>query len=188
MSNFPEARFWAQETTWFMTLWQGAVVSFLSFTELKAAECFWSFIISENLWEQVYLILLTSQRTRTLNMRSSFLTCSSAMNKEIGEEVAIKKIATAFANRIDAKRTLREIKILRHMNHDNVCNFASLHLVCSSASNCRYKRHYNYSLLSLKYPPMLPTKSIGKNLDRCMCFFHFSTKKQLCNCKIVIAT
>jgi serine/threonine protein kinase len=53
-------------------------------------------------------------------MRSSFLTCSSAMNKETGEEVAIKKIATAFANRIDAKRTLREIKILQHMNHDNV--------------------------------------------------------------------
>lgn len=134
------------------------------------------------------MILLTSQRKRTLNMRSSFLTCSSAMNKEIGEEVAIKKIATAFANRIDAKRTLREIKILRHMNHDNVCNLASLHLVCSSASNCRYERHYNYSLLSLKCLPMLPTNSVGKNLDRCMCFFHFSTKKKLCNCKIVTAT
>jgi mitogen-activated protein kinase 6 len=79
--------------------------------------------------------------------RGAYGIVCSAMNKEIGEEVAIKKIATAFANRIDAKRTLREIKILRHMNHDNVCNFASLHLVCSSASNCRYERHYNYSLL-----------------------------------------
>jgi hypothetical protein len=29
---------------------------------------------------------------------------------------------------------------------------------------------------------------IGKNLDRCMHFFHFSTKKKLCNCKIVTAT
>ncbi len=162
MSNFPEARFWAQETTWFITLWQGAVVSFLSFTELKASECFWSFIISENLWEQVYLILLTSQRTRTLNMRSSFLTCSSAMNKEIGEEVAIKKIATAFANRIDAKRTLREIKILRHMNHDNVCNFASLHPVCSSASNCRYERHYNYSLLIWSVFPCFQLKVLER--------------------------
>jgi serine/threonine protein kinase len=61
------------------------------------------------------------------------------MNKETGEEVAIKKIATAFANRIDAKRTLREIKILRHMNHDNVCNFASLHPVWFS-----FKLHYNH--------------------------------------------
>lgn len=34
--------------------------------------------------------------------------------------MAIKKIGNAFDNRIDAKRTLREIKLLRHMNHDNV--------------------------------------------------------------------
>jgi hypothetical protein len=34
--------------------------------------------------------------------------------------VAIKKIANAFDNKIDAKRTLREIKLLRHMDHENV--------------------------------------------------------------------
>uniref|UniRef100_A0A7N0TDA6 Mitogen-activated protein kinase n=1 Tax=Kalanchoe fedtschenkoi TaxID=63787 RepID=A0A7N0TDA6_KALFE len=43
-----------------------------------------------------------------------------AKNSETGEEVAIKKIGNAFDNRIDAKRTLREIKLLRHMDHDNV--------------------------------------------------------------------
>ncbi|CAM8889350.1 unnamed protein product [Rhodiola kirilowii] len=43
-----------------------------------------------------------------------------AKNYETGEEVAIKKIGNAFDNRIDAKRTLREIKLLRHMDHDNV--------------------------------------------------------------------
>jgi mitogen-activated protein kinase 6 len=37
--------------------------------------------------------------------------------------VAIKKIANAFDNKIDAKRTLREIKLLRHMDHENVCNY-----------------------------------------------------------------
>ncbi|RCV20604.1 hypothetical protein SETIT_4G069900v2 [Setaria italica] len=36
-----------------------------------------------------------------------------------GEQVAIKKIANAFDNKIDAKRTLREIKLLRHMDHEN---------------------------------------------------------------------
>ena len=46
---------------------------------------------------------------------------SSAMNGETGEEVAIKKIPNAFDNILVAKRTLREIKILRHMDHDNVC-------------------------------------------------------------------
>lgn len=34
--------------------------------------------------------------------------------------VAIKKISNAFDNIIDAKRTLREIKLLCHMNHENV--------------------------------------------------------------------
>ncbi|KAK4286489.1 hypothetical protein QN277_003038 [Acacia crassicarpa] len=43
-----------------------------------------------------------------------------AMNSETKEEVAIKKIGNAFDNRIDAKRTLREIKLLCHMDHDNI--------------------------------------------------------------------
>eukprot|EP00268_Persea_americana_P012724 TRINITY_DN1543_c0_g2_i1.p1 TRINITY_DN1543_c0_g2~~TRINITY_DN1543_c0_g2_i1.p1 ORF type:complete len:396 (+),score=61.32 TRINITY_DN1543_c0_g2_i1:523-1710(+) len=44
----------------------------------------------------------------------------SALNSETGEHVAIKKIANAFDNKIDAKRTLREINLLRHMDHENV--------------------------------------------------------------------
>ena len=51
-----------------------------------------------------------------------FVLCvlSSALNSETNEHVAIKKIANAFDNKIDAKRTLREIKLLRHMDHENV--------------------------------------------------------------------
>jgi serine/threonine protein kinase len=49
-----------------------------------------------------------------------FPLCSAAVNTETGEEVAIKKIGNAFDNHIDAKRTLREIKLLRHMDHENV--------------------------------------------------------------------
>lgn len=45
---------------------------------------------------------------------------SSALNSETNEHVALKKIANAFDNKIDAKRTLREIKLLRHMDHENV--------------------------------------------------------------------
>ncbi|KAA8516085.1 hypothetical protein F0562_019264 [Nyssa sinensis] len=44
----------------------------------------------------------------------------AAVNSETREGVAIKKIGNAFDNRIDAKRTLREIKLLRHMDHVNV--------------------------------------------------------------------
>ncbi|KAJ8555803.1 hypothetical protein K7X08_013299 [Anisodus acutangulus] len=39
---------------------------------------------------------------------------------ETREEVAIKKIGNAFDNRIDAKRTLGEIKLLRHTDHENI--------------------------------------------------------------------
>lgn len=34
--------------------------------------------------------------------------------------VAVKKIANTFDNYLDAKRTLREIKLLRHLDHENV--------------------------------------------------------------------
>ncbi|KAK4785833.1 hypothetical protein SAY86_002522 [Trapa natans] len=43
-----------------------------------------------------------------------------ARNSETKEAVAIKKIGNAFDNRIDAKRTLREIKLLCHMEHENI--------------------------------------------------------------------
>lgn len=52
-----------------------------------------------------------------------FICTSAARNAETREEVAIKKIGNAFDNRIDAKRTLREIKLLRHMEHENVSTF-----------------------------------------------------------------
>eukprot|EP01018_Ginkgo_biloba_P013244 Gb_15256 [translate_table: standard] len=44
----------------------------------------------------------------------------SVMDSESNERVAVKKIANAFDNPTAAKRTLREIKLLRHMAHENV--------------------------------------------------------------------
>ena len=47
----------------------------------------------------------------------------SAENLETGVKVAIKKIANVFgpeADVVDAKRILREIKLMRHFNHENV--------------------------------------------------------------------
>ncbi|KAK9813241.1 hypothetical protein WJX72_011309 [[Myrmecia] bisecta] len=44
----------------------------------------------------------------------------SARNELTGEKLAIKKIGNAFDNAIDARRTLREIRLLRHMSHENV--------------------------------------------------------------------
>ncbi|KAI4311474.1 hypothetical protein MLD38_036367 [Melastoma candidum] len=52
--------------------------------------------------------------------RGAYGLVCAAMNAETREEVAIKKIGNAFDNRIDAKRTLREIKLLSHMDHENI--------------------------------------------------------------------
>ncbi|RRT48213.1 hypothetical protein BHE74_00031793 [Ensete ventricosum] len=54
----------------------------------------------------------------------------SALNSETQEQVAIKKIANAFDNKIDAKRTLREIKLLRHLDHENVSGLPA-RFICS---------------------------------------------------------
>ena len=37
-----------------------------------------------------------------------------------GEVVAIKKTTKAFDDPVDAKRTLRELKLLNHLNHENI--------------------------------------------------------------------
>jgi len=44
----------------------------------------------------------------------------SALDKETGEKVAIKKISRAFEDPIDAKRILREIKLMKKFSHENV--------------------------------------------------------------------
>jgi mitogen-activated protein kinase 1/3 len=44
----------------------------------------------------------------------------SAVDKETGKKVAIKKVPKAFEDLIDAKRILREIKLLRHFEHENI--------------------------------------------------------------------
>ncbi|KAK4370385.1 hypothetical protein RND71_009860 [Anisodus tanguticus] len=48
------------------------------------------------------------------------VTSNCATNSETKEEVAIKIIGNAFENRKDAKRTLREIRLLSHMDHGNL--------------------------------------------------------------------
>ncbi|KAJ0987694.1 hypothetical protein J5N97_006050 [Dioscorea zingiberensis] len=52
--------------------------------------------------------------------RGAYGIVCSVMNTESGEMVAMKKIANAFDNHMDAKRTLREIKLLKHLDHENV--------------------------------------------------------------------
>lgn len=47
------------------------------------------------------------------------LVCS-AFDRSRQMNIAIKKISTPFQTPIHAKRTYRELKLLKHMKHDNV--------------------------------------------------------------------
>jgi len=49
-----------------------------------------------------------------------------ALNRKTKEIVAIKKIPGAFDCFLIAKRTYREIKILKHLNHDNIISIKDI--------------------------------------------------------------
>ncbi len=47
-------------------------------------------------------------------------TLSSALDTETDIRVAVKQLARPFQSVVHAKRCYRELKLLKHMNHDNV--------------------------------------------------------------------
>ncbi|KAM6184705.1 mitogen-activated protein kinase 7 [Rhynchocyon petersi] len=103
---------------------------------------------------------------------------SSARRRLTGQQVAIKKIPNAFDVVTNAKRTLRELKILKHFKHDNIiaikdilkpmvpyCEFKSVYVVLdlmesdlhqiihsSQPLTLEHVRYFLYQLLrGLKY-------------------------------------
>ena len=50
----------------------------------------------------------------------------SALDHELNLKVAIKKIPNTFEDLVDAKRIVREIRLLRHFDHDNVIRVVNL--------------------------------------------------------------
>lgn len=52
---------------------------------------------------------------------------ASFRNPTTSEKVAVKKVTNAFDDLIDAKRILREIRILRQLNHDNVIRILDIY-------------------------------------------------------------
>jgi len=52
-----------------------------------------------------------------------FICETGCWNQDTGKKVAIKKIKDAFIDLVDAKRILREMKLLRHLqHHENIIN------------------------------------------------------------------
>lgn len=58
--------------------------------------------------------------------RGAYGVVCSAVDKVRSRRVAIKKIGKAFDDLVDAKRILRELKLLRHFNHENVVSLLDL--------------------------------------------------------------
>jgi serine/threonine protein kinase len=52
--------------------------------------------------------------------RSTHTSCSSAKDQLTGASVAIKKIMKPFSTPVLSKRTYRELKLLKHIQHENV--------------------------------------------------------------------
>jgi hypothetical protein len=50
----------------------------------------------------------------------------SCVDQRTGVSVAVKKIGKAFDNLIDAKRVCREIKLLRHLEHENLMSIIDI--------------------------------------------------------------
>lgn len=50
-----------------------------------------------------------------------YIVCSSAVESTTNSKVAIKKLARPFQSAVHAKRTYRELRMLKHMDHENVC-------------------------------------------------------------------
>ena len=53
--------------------------------------------------------------------KGAYGTVYLAVDRVSGQQVAIKRIDDVFRTRTDAKRTLREITILRQCDHPNIC-------------------------------------------------------------------
>ncbi|CAJ1434157.1 unnamed protein product [Effrenium voratum] len=58
----------------------------------------------------------------------------SAEDQELEEKVALKKIEGVFEHITIAKRTLRELRILRHLQHENLMQVKNIFMVGSRSS------------------------------------------------------
>lgn len=69
----------------------------------------------------------------------------SAVDNATGEQVAIKKIAGIVDNATDCRRTMREMHLLRHFNHENVISIRDVYVPAADGPN--FKDVYTVSEL-----------------------------------------
>lgn len=71
------------------------------------------------MWETLFEVDTKYIPIKPIGKGAYGVVCSSVV-MDTQEKVAIKKIQNVFQNHVDCVRTLRELKILRHIKHDNV--------------------------------------------------------------------
>uniref|UniRef100_A0A6V1P1J1 Mitogen-activated protein kinase n=1 Tax=Heterosigma akashiwo TaxID=2829 RepID=A0A6V1P1J1_HETAK len=103
--------------------------------------------MSLDTWERDYHTITVGREKFEIDVRYSNLKpigdgsygfVCSADDALTGEQVAIKKIADVFSDLIDAKRILRELKLLRHFGaHENVINVIDCMCIPANTTNFR---------------------------------------------------
>ncbi|KAL8130626.1 hypothetical protein V2J09_019781 [Rumex salicifolius] len=83
-----------------------------------------------SMWQTLFEIDIKYVPIKPIGRGAYGVVCSS-INRETNEKVAIKRINNVFENRVDALRTLRELKLLRHLRHDNVIGLKDVMLPTS---------------------------------------------------------
>jgi serine/threonine protein kinase len=68
----------------------------------------------------------TKYKLTKLLGRGSYGIVCAGINTETGEKVAIKKILKLFWEKTQVKRLLREIRLLKFLNHDNIIKISDL--------------------------------------------------------------
>ncbi|CAF1718204.1 BnaC09g09670D [Brassica napus] len=86
-----------------------------------------------SMWQTLFEIDTKYVPIKPIGRGAYGVVCSS-INRETNEKVAIKKIHNVFENRVDALRTLRELKLLRHVRHDNVIALKDVMLPTNKSS------------------------------------------------------
>ncbi|XP_042425010.1 mitogen-activated protein kinase 4-like [Zingiber officinale] len=77
------------------------------------------------MWQTLFEIDTKYVPIKPIGRGAYGIVCSS-INRETNEKVAIKKIHNVFDNRVDALRTLRELKLLRNLRHENVISLKDI--------------------------------------------------------------
>ena len=90
--------------------------------------CLWSSLVSHQFHSSPSFLFL-KQYVKL------FPLFSSAVDTLTNTKVAIKKLARPFQSAIHAKRTYRELRMLKHMNHENVIGLLDVFTPGTSLEN-----------------------------------------------------